>query len=364
MKEISNEIIIFNDDTKISAVDIFTSQTMEEIISKIEKEARLNVYDPSTAKGRDEIASAAYKIARTKTTLDNAGKELTDEWRTKTSSVNEERKKARERLDLLKEEIRKPLTDYENIEKERIFKIEQRVEQLKAICGDEISKSFEDAIKVLEEIKDFDFQEFSKKAEDIYNTRKNELQNSFEKAKKLEDEKVELEKLRKEKEERERAEREKKMIEEAEERVRKEAEEKAELEKKRVDLEKQKREEEFKKQQEEQKRLEAEKIKKIEEDKVREQKARELAEKEKLEAIETAKREKEEAILQERKRVEEERAKIEREQKAREENQNHKKKINNEAKADLLKLGLSDKDCEKLIVAIAKNEVSNIKINY
>lgn len=86
---------------------------LDEVIEKVE--ATINGFSPNlnTAKGRKEIASLASKIAKTKTAIDGAGKEMTDEWRTKTSAVNAVRKRARDELDRLRDEARKPLTDWE-----------------------------------------------------------------------------------------------------------------------------------------------------------------------------------------------------------------------------------------------------------
>lgn len=59
-------------------VALFTKEGgIDPIIARIEAEVRSHVPDVTTKRGRDAIASLAYKVARSKTTLDEAGKSLT-----------------------------------------------------------------------------------------------------------------------------------------------------------------------------------------------------------------------------------------------------------------------------------------------
>ncbi|MEG2039841.1 MAG: hypothetical protein RR068_01860, partial [Hafnia sp.] len=73
----------------------------------------------STKKGRDAIASMAHKVARSKTYIDNAGKDLVAELKALPKQIDESRRIVRERLDALKDEVRRPLTEWE-AEQERI----------------------------------------------------------------------------------------------------------------------------------------------------------------------------------------------------------------------------------------------------
>lgn len=75
--------------------------------------------DVTTKKGRDAIASMAHKVARSKTYIDNAGKALVAELKALPKQIDESRRVVRERLDALKDEVRRPLTEWET-EQERI----------------------------------------------------------------------------------------------------------------------------------------------------------------------------------------------------------------------------------------------------
>jgi len=92
----------------------------DQFYDRMREETAKHVPDVSTAKGRAEIASLAFRVTKTKTSLDKAGLGLTEEWRAKTKAVNDARKPIVERLDKLAEEVRKPLTDWENAEAARV----------------------------------------------------------------------------------------------------------------------------------------------------------------------------------------------------------------------------------------------------
>ena len=116
MSEIMDLVII----EKKNAMAVFTNNDqLDPLIELIEKEARSLVPDVTTKKGRDAIASMAHKVARSKTYIDNAGKDLVAELKALPKQIDESRRVVRERLDALKDEVRRPLTEWE-AEQERI----------------------------------------------------------------------------------------------------------------------------------------------------------------------------------------------------------------------------------------------------
>ncbi|MDY8220354.1 hypothetical protein UXH58_00385 [Escherichia coli] len=116
MSEIMDLVVI----EKKNAMAVFTNNDqLDPLIEAIEKEARSLVPDVTTKKGRDAIASMAHKVARSKTYLDNAGKALVAELKALPKQIDESRRVVRERLDALKDEVRRPLTEWE-AEQERI----------------------------------------------------------------------------------------------------------------------------------------------------------------------------------------------------------------------------------------------------
>ncbi|ELZ3153130.1 hypothetical protein LNM76_08320 [Klebsiella pneumoniae] len=116
MSEIMDLVVI----EKRNAMAVFTNNDqLDPLIEAIEKEARSLVPDVTTKKGRDAIASMAHKVARSKTYIDNAGKDLVAELKALPKQIDESRRVVRERLDALKDEVRRPLTEWE-AEQERI----------------------------------------------------------------------------------------------------------------------------------------------------------------------------------------------------------------------------------------------------
>ncbi|MGY7628363.1 hypothetical protein L1R30_21125 [Klebsiella pneumoniae] len=127
MSEIMDLVVI----EKKNAMAVFTNNDqLDPLIEAIEKEARSLVPDVTTKKGRDAIASMAHKVARSKTYIDNAGKDLVAELKALPKQIDESRRVVRERLDALKDEVRRPLTDWEE-EQERI-KAEEAMNALHA----------------------------------------------------------------------------------------------------------------------------------------------------------------------------------------------------------------------------------------
>lgn len=157
MSEVTDLVVI----EKSNAMAVFTNnEQLDPILEKIEKEARSLVPDVSTKKGRDAIASMAHKVARSKTYIDNAGKDLVAELKALPKQIDESRRIVRERLDALKDEVRRPLTEWE-AEQERI-----KVEEAARIKAEEDRKKFESDHEIALLMNDaFDREVAEKKAE-------------------------------------------------------------------------------------------------------------------------------------------------------------------------------------------------------
>lgn len=158
MSEVTDLVVI----EKSSAMAVFTNnEQLDPIIEKIEKEARSLVPDVSTKKGRDAIASMAHKVARSKTYIDNAGKDLVAELKALPKQIDESRRIVRERLDALKDEVRRPLTEWES-EQERI-----KAEEAAMVKAEEDRKKFESDHEIALLMNDaFDRELAEKKAEE------------------------------------------------------------------------------------------------------------------------------------------------------------------------------------------------------
>lgn len=218
----------------IQPIEVFTNGGLEPLLAKVEAEVRKFQPDMTSEAGRKEIASVAYKVAKSKTALDNLGKDLVADWKKKSSLVDAERRKAWDRLEALQHEVRKPLTDWENAEKSRVDTLKTRMQDL-TNCGKFLTTPdkamIEAEILKANSLYQFNWEEFATMAESEYNTIKSALDAKLAERVKYDAEQAELEKLRKEAAEREQKEREERIAREAAEKARLEAESKAEKEK-------------------------------------------------------------------------------------------------------------------------------------
>lgn len=212
---------------------------VDELIARLEAEALSHAPDLSTAKGRKAIASLAYRVAQSKTALDKAGKSLTDEARAQIATVDAERRKIRDRLDALKEKVRKPLDDWERAEELRTQGLKDRLYKLSMPSTEYTSAGIRQRISEVEATPiDDTWQEFIAEAAAVKDKTLADLRQALQTAETREAEQAELARLRAAEEQRQREEQERKAAEEAERR-RAEAE-KAEQERQaRIEQEKQ-----------------------------------------------------------------------------------------------------------------------------
>lgn len=145
-----------------------TEGQIDPLLEKIAAEARAHVADTSTKRGREAIASLAYKVARSKTALDDAGKALNEDARKQIGVVDAARRVARDFLDKLRDEVRKPLDDWEAAEEKRLADLKDRLARLQAAESRPLATSAE-ARALLEKLEaaviDESWQEYREIAE-------------------------------------------------------------------------------------------------------------------------------------------------------------------------------------------------------
>ena len=291
----------------VNPVEVFTGDKLDDLLSAIRKHTEGFEPDVITESGRKEIASLAYKVARSKTTIDNAGKELTEEWKAKSAVVDSARKKARDYLDNLRDEVRKPLNDWEAEQK--------RIEEEARLAKEAEEKAKAEAERLELE------------------RREAELREREEKVAKAEAEARAKEDAIKAKEAAEKAEKERLA---REEQIRKEAEARAKQAAKNAKaLAEKKAKEALAKAEEE----------KAEAVRMAEQKAKEAAEKAERDRI----------AAEERKRAEDEK---------RAADLKHRKAIDTQAQKALIEAGLTKDAATSIVAAIADGKIPNVTINY
>lgn len=308
----------------IDAPMLFGEGKLDIVLEYIREQVGDVVSDVSTAKGRTEIKSNAYKIARSKTILDDAGKAYAAELKAKVKGIDGNRRTLRESLDQMRDEIRKPVDDWEAKEKERTDEISSNINQL-VFAGQ--SEGTSHALgKILATVKDTEITEadFGDRQGDAAIQKDiavSNLERAIEVAKKTEDDAKELTRLRQQTAEQEAQQR----LRDAEDAARKEAEEVAQA---RVDQ----------------------------------------AEKEASDALEAAERAKEEAaeaIETARKETEAKELRIKEEADARAADVEHRRKVNKAAVDALVEWGsMFEGQARDVVTLIAAGRIPNVTINY
>ncbi|WP_180003410.1 MULTISPECIES: hypothetical protein [unclassified Acinetobacter] len=311
------------------------------LFGRVSENARSVVFDMSVKKDRESLKSFAYSLARIKTTVDNHGKELVSGIKQQAALIDADRKFWRDNMELLQDEIRKPLTDFEQAEKDRVAKHENAILVIKEHLQELETLDASRIVNRIEHLENFDvdytFEEYEEQAKLAKFETLEVLRKALVTREKYEAEQAELERLRQAEMLRQQQERDAQIAREAAEKATREAEEKARFEAERVQREKAEAEQR-------EARLKAEK---------------EAAE---LRAVQAAENE--------RKRIEAEQfAQAEGARKAEEArlaDVEHRRKINQEAVSALCYCvaGLTEEMAKDVIRAIAKPAVPNVSIKY
>ncbi len=334
-----------------NALTLFTAGTgLESLLTDIRKQASSLVPDLTTAKGRKEIASVAYAVAQTKTYLDGIGKALTDEYKEIPKKIDATRKQIRDELDKLKDEVRAPLTAYEEAEANRVAALQQRLNRitdLGNLPANSLGATAEQLAAWLAELDgtaiDDSWQEKQTEAGVAKEAAIIKVTQALETRKQYEAEQAELERLRQEQAKRDQAERERQIAEQA-----RQAEADRQLQER---AESQRREQQAK-EREEQARRDAEE-----------------AQRKQVEAEANAQRQAEEAAAR---AAEQERQRIEAQQKAEQEEAarraadvEHRRTINAAAvTAIMLAADVDPEQAQLILKAIVLGKIPNVSISY
>lgn len=330
----ANELVVIE---KSTALDLFkSSDSVEDIIRKVEQEVNSFIPDVSTIKGRKEIASLAYKVAQSKTYLDGLGKDLVAELKEIPKLIDANRRTVRDRFDALRDKVRQPLTEWE-AEQERLQMETWHEEALEMNAEADRKSARHLALKIET---DHEIALFMNEKRD----------------RDLAEAKAEVE--------RQRIAHEEEIKRQAAETARLEAESKAQQEKEAAELKAKQEIEAATKREHEaneaKERAEREKLEAIQRAEQAAKDAKEKAEREKLAAIEAER--KKQADIEAERLAEEERK--HQEDAKRQADKKHQKEINNQAMQDLIDAGIPEECAKSCIIAIAKNLVSNVKIHY
>jgi len=354
----STELVIVP--SKETALEVFKAeQGLDPYLQTIRQELDSFLAEPpslDTATGRKAYASMAHKIARSKTAIDNIGKELVADLKQLPKTIDAERKRWRDQLDEWRDEARGPLNDWEAAEEARKARHNARIEHIRSFEEFDglLAAGLEVQLANLEEIAvDDSFEEYEAEAHRAKDKAVKVLRAAIEDQKAREAEQAELERLRQEAAEREQKEREERIAREAEERARREAEQAAQAEREAAA----RREQEAKEAAERREREHQEAIAKAQRDAE--------AERQRIQAEHDRK---EQARIAEQQRQEQERAdQLRREQEEvarRQADKEHRGRINRAALQAMIDGGMPEDCAKQAITLIAKGQIPSVSINY
>ncbi|WP_291365283.1 hypothetical protein [Acetobacter sp. UBA5411] len=350
-----SEVAILNTGALVPS-EVFREGGIEKLLSDLESNVRAIPTDATTEKGRKQIKSIAFQVSRSKTALENMGNDLKADAKKTVDLVNADLRIVRDRCDKLRDEVRAPVDEYEARETARTDAHKSAIQEIEALSRFDENPSV-DIVKGrldrLTELSGRDFEEFSARAKLAVTNVTQQLEAQKEAAIARDAREKEERRLAQEakinrrlKQEAEQREREKRIAERAAEEARIAAEEKAAREKRELELQAL-AEKNAKERAERQARQDAEQ-----------------AEKDRVAAVEKARRDKEAAVQAERDRIAKEEADRLAEEKRRAANRAHCAKTNGEIVADLSAIGLTEDQAKAVVVAIAKNTIRHVSIQY
>lgn len=324
---------------------------LSNFIQRVRDEVTTEVPDLTTKKGRARVASLAAQVSKAKAAVEKPGRDYLRDIKAKVKPIEENIREFVRAMDDLRDQVRKPLNEWEEREKARVDGHQKRIEHIRT-CADQgihymDSGSLKKLISNMAEIEiGPHWEEFEGEAATALLLTQKTLRDALARREALEAEQAAQEA------ERQRLAEERRQIElekakqEAADKARADAEAKAKAEQEAA----QRREIEARMAQERAER-EAEAAKQ------REAQA-------KADAAAQAERAAQAAAEAERKRIADEEAARLADEKRRQEDQEHRATINRAALADLMALELDEATAKRVLIGIIQGKVANVGIRY
>lgn len=334
---------------------IYKTDGLKPYLQHIKERVSGEVPDLTTKKGRDRIASLSAMVSKSKTAVEKPGRDYLKRLKELPKEIEKELKSFVDECDLLRDEIRKPLTDWENANKAREASHVSNIQSF----GEWAQSGFTSAeiAGAFAEIESRTLGDHCEEYLSQYVAAKDsaiaQLKQRYQAAVEFEAQQAELERLRKEAAEREQKEREERLMREAADNARREAEQKAQRERDEVA------------------RIEREKQLEAERREMQLKLQAEQAERQRIEAEQRAEYERQQSEIRAKQAAESERLRIEQQQAAERAeaekqaaNKAHRASVNREILSALVGAGFSEEQ-GKLVVRLAASKLcGQLVINY
>ncbi|WP_323600647.1 hypothetical protein [Pseudomonas putida] len=369
------KLIAIEEISEANAPAIYVAGGLKQFIDLVKAEVEGEVPDLTTRKGRERIASLAAKVSKSKTAVEKPGRDYLRRLKEMPKVVEAELREFVTKMDTLRDETRRPLTEWEAAEDARIDRHNDAINHMKDL-GTELGALDAEQLQArITELSAFQlgeaWEEFEAEAARAKESSMSAVQAALVTRQKYDAEQAELARLRREAEERA-----------EQDRIRAAQEAAVEAERQRVAQQQQaereaaaRREQELLDQAAAQEReaenqrlqlkLQAEQAElariQAEADRVA---AEQRMEQERQDAARRQEEAAEQARQEERRRADAAAAEILRQQEARERDQAHKAKVMGEAKTALMSLNITEELARSIVLKIARREVPNITINF
>ena len=369
------KLIAIEEISEANAPAIYVAGGLQQFIDLVKAEIEGEVPDLTTRKGRERIASLAAKVSKSKTAVEKPGRDYLRRLKEMPKVVEAELREFVTKMDTLRDETRRPLTEWEAAEDARIDRHNDRLNWLKTLADDLGELSSLHIKGLIAEAEGMQlgahWEEFEAEAATAKDKVLSTLRTALQKREQFEAEQAELARLRREAEERA-----------EQDRIRLAQEAAVEVERQRVAQQQQaereaaaRREQELLDQAAAQEReaenqrlqlkLQAEQAERAriqaEADRVA---AEQRAEQERQAAARRAEEAAEQARQEERRRADAAAAEIVRQQEARERDVAHRRSINRAALDAFVAGGMTEECAKQAITLIAERKIPNIAISY
>lgn len=369
------KLIAIEEISEANAPAIYVSGGLQQFIDLVKGEIEGEVPDITTRKGRERIASLAAKVSKSKTAVEKPGRDYLRRLKEMPKVVEAELREFVTKMDKLRDETRRPLTEWEAAEDARIDRHNDAINRMKDLATELGALDAEQLQARITELSAFalgdSWEEFEAEAARAKETSMNAVQAALVARQKYDAEQAELGRLRRETEERA-----------EQDRIRLAQEAAVEAERQRVAQQQQaereaaaRREQELLDQAAAQEReaenqrlqlkLQAEQAERA---RVQAEADRVAAEQRMEQERQAAARRQEEAAEQarqeERRRADAAAAEILRQQEARERDVAHRRSINRAALDAFVAGGMTEDCAKQAITLIAERKIPNITIQY
>lgn len=369
------KLIAIEEISEANAPAIYVAGGLQQFIDLVKGEVLGEVPDLKTRKGRERIASLAAKVSKSKTAVEKPGRDYLRRLKEMPKVVEAELREFVTKMDALRDETRRPLTEWEAAEDARIDRHNDAIDHMKGLSTELGALDAEQLQARITELSAFQlgeaWEEFEAEAARVKESSMSAIQAAITARQKYDTEQSELARLRREAEERAEQDRirlaQEAAVEAERERVAQaqQAEREAAARREQELIDQAAAQEREAENQRLQLKLQAEQAERAriqaEADRVA---TEQRMEQERQDAARRQEEAAEQARQEERRRADAAAAEILRQQEARERDQAHKTKVMGEAKTALMSLNITEELARAIVLKIARREVPNITINF